>query len=220
MADDVPARFSLKRWSRRKLQAAQSTPEASTPPSAVTSPDFAPAPTAAPGVPTSPSALPASAPLPPIASLSFESDFSAFMQPKVEEGLKRQALKKLFSDPHFNVMDGLDTYIADYSIPDPIPAEMVREMIQSRYIFDPPQTRVNDRGFVEDVPPDEKIVAPGAASEVAETAGDSTLAPALPSGAAAAPTALPSDTGSDTSDLFGSDIEDRERSDPKRFSQS
>ena len=30
-------------------------------------------------------------------------------------------MKKLFSDPHFNVMDGLDTYIDDYGKPDPIP---------------------------------------------------------------------------------------------------
>jgi len=37
-------------------------------------------------------------------------------------------LKKLFADPHFNVMDGLDTYIDDYSQPDPIPPEMLREL--------------------------------------------------------------------------------------------
>ena len=30
-------------------------------------------------------------------------------------------MKKLFSDPHFNVMDGLDTYIDDYGKPDPLP---------------------------------------------------------------------------------------------------
>ena len=32
-------------------------------------------------------------------SLSFESDFKAFMHSKVEEGVKRAALKKLFADP-------------------------------------------------------------------------------------------------------------------------
>ena len=49
-----------------------------------------------------------------------ESDFVAFMQPKVAETVKRAALKKLFRDPRFNVMDGLDVYIDDYSIPSPI----------------------------------------------------------------------------------------------------
>ncbi|MGH8664404.1 MAG: DUF3306 domain-containing protein, partial [Burkholderiales bacterium] len=48
------------------------------------------------------------APLPPIESLTFDSDFRAFLQPHVAEDLKRQALKKLLHDPRFNVMDGLD----------------------------------------------------------------------------------------------------------------
>ena len=34
--------------------------------------------------------------------------FHGVPQPKVDETLKRQALKQLFRDPHFNVMDGLD----------------------------------------------------------------------------------------------------------------
>ena len=42
------------------------------------------------------------------------------------------ALKKLFSDPHFNVMDGLDTYIDDYGKPDPIPPSMLRAHSQNR----------------------------------------------------------------------------------------
>jgi hypothetical protein len=37
----------------------------------------------------------------------------------------------MFSDPHFNVMDGLDIYIDDYSKPDPIPMEMLKRMVQS-----------------------------------------------------------------------------------------
>ena len=40
-------------------------------------------------------------------------------------------MKKLFSDPHFNVMDGLDTYIDDYGKPDPIPLSMLRRMNQA-----------------------------------------------------------------------------------------
>ena len=54
-------------------------------------------------------------------------------------------------------MDGLDVYIGDYSQPDPIEPDVVRQMVQGRYIFDPPQTRVNAQGFVEDVPPEEPV---------------------------------------------------------------
>ena len=93
----------LRRWSQRKLDAARA-PE---PPKA------APAPSAP------------EAPLPSIDSLTFESDFAAFMQSKVAESVKRAALKKLFSDPRFNIMDGLDVYIDDYSKDDPIPQAML-----------------------------------------------------------------------------------------------
>ena len=110
-----------------------------------------------------PAAGPAQAPavadaipsLPPVESLTIDSDFAPFLQPKVDEALKRRALKQLFRDSHFNVMDGLDVYIDDYSKPDPIPPELIRELVQGRYIFDPPATRINAQGHVEDVPPEE-----------------------------------------------------------------
>jgi len=73
-----------------------------------------------------------SVPLPPLDSLTFESDFKAFMHAKIEEGVKRAALKKLFSDPRFNVMDGLDTYIDDYTKSDTIPAEMLARLERAR----------------------------------------------------------------------------------------
>ena len=52
-------------------------------------------------------------------------------------------------------MDGLDTYIDDYSKPDPIAPDVVARLAQARYIFDPPATRVDESGFVVDVPADE-----------------------------------------------------------------
>lgn len=58
-------------------------------------------------------------------------DFSAFMKPGVDPVVQQAAMKKMFSDPHFNVMDGLDIYIDDYSKPDPIPLEMLKRMVQS-----------------------------------------------------------------------------------------
>lgn len=51
--------------------------------------------------------------MPPIESLDANSDYSQFLSPKVSERLRRAALRKLFHQPQYNVMDGLDTYIAD-----------------------------------------------------------------------------------------------------------
>jgi hypothetical protein len=78
--------------------------------------------------------------LPPIDSLSFESDFQAFMRDKVDEGLRRAALKKLFRDPRFNVMDGLDVYIDDYSLEDPIPPGLLAQLQHARTTLFGPQT--------------------------------------------------------------------------------
>jgi hypothetical protein len=41
-------------------------------------------------------------------------------------------MKQLFKDPQFNVMDGLDTYIEDYGVPDPIPESMMKTLYQAR----------------------------------------------------------------------------------------
>lgn len=70
--------------------------------------------------------------LPPLDSLSFESDFKAFMHSKVEDVVKRAALKKLFADPRFNVMDGLDTYIDDYTKADPFPEGLLARIEEVR----------------------------------------------------------------------------------------
>ena len=73
--------------------------------------------------------------LPPVDELTPQSDFSPFMHHKVDGDVRRAALKKLFSDPHFNVMDGLDTYVADYSQPDPLPAGMLAGLRQAQNIL-------------------------------------------------------------------------------------
>jgi len=155
--DDMQARFSLKRWSTRKLQSVRDAAPlsaTSSPAPADASPTepmreaAAPAPTSAASEPT----------LPPVDSLTIDSDFSVFMGPKVAEPLKRQALKKLFADPHFNVMDGLDIYIDDYSLPSPIEPELVAKLLHAQFTLNPPVTRVNAAGVVEDVPPEELAV--------------------------------------------------------------
>jgi hypothetical protein len=69
-----------------------------------------------------------------VKSLTPASDFSRFVAPGVDSGVKNAAMKKLFTDPHFNVMDGLDTYIDDYGRADPIPKSMLRQMVQARML--------------------------------------------------------------------------------------
>ena len=108
----------LSRWSRRKNE---SRSDAETPPAAAE-------------VAVQPVPAVAVEPLPPVESLTPESDFTGFMKPEVDEGLKRRALKTLFQDPHFNVMDGLDTYIDDYSKPDPLPPEWLAQMNQMKHL--------------------------------------------------------------------------------------
>jgi len=177
----APAPFSLRRWSQRKLAAAREERSAVAEPGAVPeplagSPTGAPAQGGAPVVEARGVAAPAvardaqdddaAAALPPLESLTFDSDFKAFMQPGVDENVRRTALRTLLRDPRFNVMDGLDVYIDDYSKPDPIAPEIVRGLVQARYLFDPPKTRISEEGYVEDV------VEPS--SPAVEEAGEST----------------------------------------------
>ncbi len=183
--DEAPAGFSLRRWSRRKLAAARAAPPAGTVPGAPAPLEQRPVPPAAAsatGTAAVDATTPATSVLPPPETLTFDSDFTAYLQPKVEEAVKRKALRALFRDPRFNVMDGLDVYIDDYSIPDPISAEMVRGLVQSRAIFDPPQTRINAAGHVEDVPDDERVprVAASAVEAPAATAATAATDPSAP----------------------------------------
>lgn len=66
--------------------------------------------------------------------LTKDSDFAPYMARSVDTSVRNAAMKKLFSDPHFNVMDGLDIYIDDYSIADPIPESMLRQMVSSKFL--------------------------------------------------------------------------------------
>jgi hypothetical protein len=118
----------LHRWSRRKLEAgrvAQRAPDPGPPPRPAAEPPAPAVAAAAPAPAPAPVEVP---PLPAIDSLTLESDFSPFFSAKVDETVKRAAMRKLFSDPHFNVMDGLDIYIDDYSKPDPMPEGMLAKL--------------------------------------------------------------------------------------------
>ena len=110
----------------------------------------------------------AAAPEPPptleeVQSLTKDSDFTRFTKPGVDPQVKTAALKKLFSDPHFNVMDGLDVYIDDYSKPDPLPPEMLRNLASAKFLklFDDEEEK-EKAAEAEAVPPRESAQAPEA----------------------------------------------------------
>ncbi len=64
--------------------------------------------------------------------LTPQDDFRAFVQPDVAPEVRNTAMRQLFSDPHFNVMDGLDIYIDDYNTPDPLPEGYLARMVSAR----------------------------------------------------------------------------------------
>jgi hypothetical protein len=118
--------------------------------------------------------------LPDVTTLTFDSDFKPFLAPDVDEGTRRAALRKLFSDPHFNTMDGLDVYIDDYGKFEPVTPEILKQLRHARYMFDPPKTRVNEHGHVEDVV-DEPPSAPAGEVEPREGVQGETGTVAAPS---------------------------------------
>jgi hypothetical protein len=73
--------------------------------------------------------------LPPVDKLTPDSDFTGFMQPKVEDALRRAALKKLFRDPHFNIPDPFEAYSGDFTGGEPIPPEMLATLNQAKTLL-------------------------------------------------------------------------------------
>jgi hypothetical protein len=178
----------LTRWSRRKVQVRRGG--AAAPPGAATAPAdaLADAPadppatveTAAPvGVPppseaagagqTAAPGQPQPSPGPPAPTLAEaqgltpDADFTRFVGRDVDPQVRNTALKSLFGDPRYNVMDGLDIYIDDYGKPDPLPPGMLRQMVQSTLLG----------LFADDRPPGEPVArAPGPPPEALASSRD------------------------------------------------
>jgi hypothetical protein len=153
--DDTERAPFLSRWSRRKIAAREGKPLPE-PETTGTAPEprareegtlhSAAAGTSAGAAPAADEQ--AAAELPAIESLKgLTSDYQEFMRPDVDTATRSAALRKLFGDPHFNAMDGLDVYIDDYSKPDPIPAAMLKTLHHARSLL----------GF----PDEEAATAPG-----------------------------------------------------------
>jgi hypothetical protein len=117
----MAAESFFARWSRQKTELPPVAPDAAVEPVAVDQPEpVLPPPT-----------------IEDVATLTPQSDYTRFIGKGVDENIQRAALKKLFTDPHFNIMDGLDIYIGDYNKFDPIPPEMLALLNHAKGLLDP-----------------------------------------------------------------------------------
>jgi hypothetical protein len=171
----MPEEGFLRRWARVKATGAEVAIEAP-PPAAPPAPVAAAAPPAL----HTPVQGEAAQPLPTLvdaAQLTSDSDFSAFVSPHVGQDVRRLALKKLFADPHFNVLDRLDMYMDDYNKPDPVSAAMLAALDHARGTLRRPEEVQAElaRLRAQDAPvetadaalaaADDALDAPGAAEE-------------------------------------------------------
>lgn len=113
MAEEKKAEAFLSRWSRLK-QEQDRLPE------------------------SKPEQKPEAPALPPADEWTTQSDFTGFMHPKVEDALRRAALKKLFSDPHFNLPDLFEPYSGDWTVSEPIPQAMLDSLEQVKTMLKKP----------------------------------------------------------------------------------
>jgi hypothetical protein len=131
----------LGRWAQRKLDARQGKPLTEPEAPRVATPAPQPVPTVAPADPPelADATAVAQADAAPLTlqdaqALDANSDFKPFIARSVDPAVRNAAMKKLFADPHYNVMDGLDTYIDDYSKPDPLPLAMLQKMASAQFL--------------------------------------------------------------------------------------
>jgi len=160
----------LSRWSRRKLDAKEDAPAGGAQAAEL------PAATAA-------APLPATTQAPAVATAEgITPEYREFFDPRVDEKLRRTALKKLFGDPHFNLMDGLDTYIDDYSKPDPVPEAMLRQLNQAKDLFLFDDENKTTEGVVVEAPAVVEVATATAPAAPAASAvpADSTTPPGVP----------------------------------------
>ncbi len=129
----------LSRWSRRKVEARETVAVPAT--VVPVPPDRADTLADAPVTGDPASAAPAAEPLPSVESLhGLEGEYSGFLKPEVDDVLRRSALKKLFADPHFNVIDVNEAYSGDWATSTPIPAAALAMMEQVKHLLVDPDS--------------------------------------------------------------------------------
>jgi hypothetical protein len=97
-----------------------------------------------------------------VAKLTHESDFSRFVGRDVDDAVKRSAMKKLFSNPHFNVMDGLDIYIDDYTKFTPLTPTMLASLKHAKDLLNPVGAQKQDLLFRDEDQADPQLSSPAA----------------------------------------------------------
>ena len=108
----------LDRWSRLKSKEREAAKE---PPAAA------------------PAAAPVKAeealPLPKIEDLRPDSDFTPFMNASVDPVTRRDALKKLFADAHFNTPDPFEPFSDDLRVAESISPELLKTLNQAKKLL-------------------------------------------------------------------------------------
>lgn len=72
------------------------------------------------------------------------ADIRRFMQPDVDPGARREALRRLFSDPAYNVISDMDDYVEDYAnLPKLSRAELLQlSHVRGLFLFEDPPWKV------------------------------------------------------------------------------
>lgn len=125
-----------------------------------------------------PAELPPPLSLDDVKALTAESDYAPFVSRAVSPEVRNAAMKKLFTDPHYNVMDRLDIYIDDYSLPDPLPASMLRKMASAKFLklFEEEEKDAQTTALGDDADnPERDSVAQSTANNATKTVPDTAL---------------------------------------------
>lgn len=192
----MPDEGFLRRWSRLKATGGETAEAPARPAPAAPIAPAAPAPTHA-GTAAGTAPAMVTPTLEDAARLTPDSDFSAFVGQGVDKSVQRLALKKLFADPHFHVMDGLDMYMDDYNKPSPMSAAMFAALEHAKSALRPsephrPQLAANG--------------ADGAAAPAQEAAGADPAAGARPAQGEDEPLAVAAGDGSAGDESFGDEF--------------
>jgi len=186
----VAAETFFARWSRRKSEANQKVAAVPVVPEADAPTEDAPT-------------------LEQVAALGVHDDFTPFVARGVDETVRRAAMKKIFSDPHFNVMDGLDTYIEDYNKFVPMTATMIAALNHAKDLLDPLATIAREEAAsTGTLPASRAAMAPAAENTAANAQAARAAAPSAAAAAAAQAVDVAHDAGSAASAAPAGDAAD------------
>jgi hypothetical protein len=200
----------LARWARLKREARESAAVEPTPleervvpaqGSVAASPEPADLKAGSPSEGAETEAAPAPAPeLPSLDSLTDESNFGAFMAPGVTPELRRQALRKMFTNPKYAVVDPLDPYRADYAAFTPLGDIITSDMkYHAERLLRKQLEKDAEAAEAARDAPDEADAVALAAAEPGEAPADTIASPdpAVDAESAAAPDDTPNPTEND-----------------------